>query len=305
MGSILYNNRKKCTITPLFMHIELTQRCPLRCPQCYCSLEGTDLKWEMFLRIVDSAKEIGVQAILLTGGEPLVYPKICDAVKYINDQGIGSMISSSGVGLTLDMAKSLFNNGLNRFYVSLNGSNSEIHNLSRSGFKEAIKAIKTIKKTNNWCGVNWVARKDNHNDFNELVQLSKEMRIDRIDVLSSKYSSDGEIQSLSLDELIELADNIKTLPRNYISIELCYSQLQEIVYGMKIHEIFKYCVAGKFFINVYADGTFSPCRHTNIKHKCSSLKEYWHNSIELKKIRDKYDKPSCSGMGLSISNEII
>lgn len=294
MGSkLMYNKKKKCFLTPELIHIELTEKCPLRCPQCYCSLVGADIEWSLLEDTILSAKKMGITYILLTGGEPLLYPYLDKCIDLINTQGLKSMISSSGFGLTESKVIELYSKGLYRLYISLNGSTDSIHNLSRDCYNDAISAIKCIKNAGYWCGVNWVARKDNYLDFPQLVSLAQQLQVDRIDILSSKYSLNGNIEKLSLNELKQLSEWIKPYSNHFIHVELCYPELRNEIYGNKFHDIFNHCLAGKLFVDVHVDGSFSPCRHTRIRHKEISLYEYWNNSLMMQKFRDSECDASC------------
>ena len=46
---------------PEIMNIELTTRCPLRCPQCYCDLnQGQDIKKEVALKYLEEAVRLKI-----------------------------------------------------------------------------------------------------------------------------------------------------------------------------------------------------------------------------------------------------
>ena len=54
------------------MNIELTTRCPLRCPQCYCTLTGgknIDLNTAIYW--IKEGASLGVKEVMLSGGETL------------------------------------------------------------------------------------------------------------------------------------------------------------------------------------------------------------------------------------------
>ena len=62
---------------PAQMNLELTTRCPLRCPQCYVSLNtGREMPLDTALYWLRDAAECGVKDINLSGGETLCYPQL-------------------------------------------------------------------------------------------------------------------------------------------------------------------------------------------------------------------------------------
>lgn len=286
-NTLLYNKTKKHFITPEFIRIEITQKCTLKCRQCYCNLNGDDMDYNVFKQSVLSAKKLGVRYILLTGGEPLLYPHINECITLINEMGMKVVIATSGVSVTENLICKLYNLGLHQIYVSLNGSNHLIHNLSRENFEIAIKAIEIIKKSGHWCGINWVARKDNYKDFPNFVKFAKSLGVDRIDILSCKQSLDGDIELLNENNTEELASYISKDMLNYIFIELCYPELRKKIFNERENALFSNCLGGKMFFDIYVDGSFSPCRHTKINNTSESLYDYWNNSNELDNFRKK------------------
>ena len=75
-------------------NLELTTKCPLRCPQCYCTLEGgRDLPKEIALRIIHQAAELGAKHVELSGGETLCYPWLMDLIIEARKNGITSNIA--------------------------------------------------------------------------------------------------------------------------------------------------------------------------------------------------------------------
>ena len=64
------------------MNIELTNCCPLRCPQCYCSLEGgKHIPPEVAIRAIEQGAALGVTHVELSGGETLCYPHLLELVE--------------------------------------------------------------------------------------------------------------------------------------------------------------------------------------------------------------------------------
>ena len=55
-GTKQKNNEYRAFDAPVLMNLELTNRCPLHCPQCYCELNtGKDLDLEQALYWLDEA----------------------------------------------------------------------------------------------------------------------------------------------------------------------------------------------------------------------------------------------------------
>ena len=86
---------------PLAMLIELTYRCPLRCPYCSNPLEMTAASGEMdtgqWLGVIEEAADMGVLQIHFSGGEPTVRQDLEDMVGRAEVLGIYTNLITSGV----------------------------------------------------------------------------------------------------------------------------------------------------------------------------------------------------------------
>jgi pyrroloquinoline quinone biosynthesis protein E len=273
--------------SPELIHIELTTRCPLRCPQCYCNLtNGKDIDLLILYKLLEEAARIGVSHIALSGGEPLVYPYLEDVVKKIDDLGMYSGMSTSGHGLTDDGIKKLKAAGLKEIFVSINGSTKEIHHKSRDGYKEGINALKLLKKNSLKYNVNWVARKDNVKDFPKLVELCKSYGVKGIYILVLKPDSQYQSENfLSRDDFLNLAEYVDKYddPDCFLHVEPCYSYLH--AYLNRDNQKNIGCNAGRRMMAIDVEANMMPCRHMFYPEKFNSINEYWHQSEILKKLR--------------------
>jgi cyclic pyranopterin phosphate synthase len=112
------------TIT--YMRISVTDRCNLRCIYCMPA-EGLPwipkadmLDFDEIVNVVEAAALLGVKGIRLTGGEPLIRPKLPELVARIAAiDGIEDISLSTNGLLLADQAPALARAGLRRVNVSL------------------------------------------------------------------------------------------------------------------------------------------------------------------------------------------
>lgn len=111
----------QCTIT-------LTRCCNLRCSFCYAKetgyIENDMIEYENLKKIVDFCSVANVNYIVFTGGEPALYPKLIDILKYIKskDHKMTATIATNGVRLAdFNYCKELIENGLGYIDISLKG----------------------------------------------------------------------------------------------------------------------------------------------------------------------------------------
>ena len=97
------------------MNLMITGKCNLNCLHCFNAKDNaplnTELTYEQIIDILDQARDIGVHAFTLTGGEPLVHRRFLDIVRaiYARDMSVFEL-NTNGLLLTqktLDAFKEL------------------------------------------------------------------------------------------------------------------------------------------------------------------------------------------------------
>lgn len=80
--------------------IKLTRNCNLDC--IFCSQNGTrneQLDIVIVKKILLESSEYGINEIIYSGGEPLMYPYIKEIIKYGKERGLKQTIVSNGIGI--------------------------------------------------------------------------------------------------------------------------------------------------------------------------------------------------------------
>lgn len=293
---------------PRMMNIELTTRCLLRCPQCYCDLtQGRDIDRETAKDFVRQAAALEMQQINLSGGETLLYPHLPELVACCRDHGLRANVALSGYGFDADVLRQLRSAGVGGIYISLNGSTEAVNRQSRDGYELALQALATLQQANDPDYlINWVAHRHNADDFPALLALAERYGVKTVVVMAFKPDSSHELPSLpSREQLMFLADFIKKYPAGpvRIAIESCFSSLRALV-GQKFfvnlnQGIDKGCQAGRDSLSVNVDGQLTPCRHLAIADPFDSIAEYWRRSETLKQLRaaEQNARTPCRGCG--------
>lgn len=273
---------------PSLIQLEITQKCPFNCPQCYKpSLKNEHMDINKLKEIIQFCYERGTRQFVLNGGEPLLYPWLSDLFNLFDSYGdVLVSLYSSGFGVNEKIRKIISKDYVS-FFISLNGSTLDINKLSRQGYTEAISAIDYLVENGCSIGINWVARHDNIKDFKNLIDLCILKGIVRLNVTSNKQiGTTRKIDSaITKKELIYLAQIINSYSGSSltITVEWCFSQLRALLSKQQGSII---CFAGKYSANVNIDGSFSPCTHLNYPEIFESIEDYWNNSNVLKKLRN-------------------
>ncbi|MDR2528975.1 MAG: radical SAM protein [Synergistaceae bacterium] len=303
---------KNAYASPLLLNLELTTRCPLRCPQCYCDLErGKDLPLKRAVTVLKQAVAEGVGYVNLSGGETMVYPHLYPLLEVCSGLGLDSAVALSGWGVNRQSLRRLMDCGVGAIYVSLNGSTEEISRTTRDGFSLAIEALELLAEARfERTAINWVAHSANVEDFPNVAALCSKYGVRRLFVLGFKPDSARRMNGVpDARQTLALASDIRRLRKEtpYLSIEVenCYSPLRAYLsrkfFGNLNVGISKGCGAGRDGASLDVDGNFTPCRHLEYPENFESLGDYWRDSPVLRTLREVEDRPEapCDICGLS------
>ena len=268
---------------PQHLQIEITDECPLKCPQCYkTDKEYKYMSWDVFKDIIDQAVSCGIENIYYNGGEPLIHPQICDFIEYVNNTGIKQMMFTSGAGLTREKLDSIYSKNVS-VNLSFNGSNNEINSRSRDGFDISLHASKEMRNCGIKFQINWVARHDNVYDLNNMIVFGKEIGASAINIVCNKLTAFGEIVSpLTYNDYMYIKEMINE-NEDYLGVQNCYGILLSLL-GVPKNKLYG-CQAGIRVMAVTCDGYFMPCTHLYYPEKFQGIMEYWKHSDILSKLR--------------------
>ncbi len=304
-GSTRQHLYYKAYDTPVLMNLELTTRCPLRCPQCYCDLiGGKDISMEHALYWIEEAAKNNVRVVNLSGGETMVYPHIMELIRACHARGMLPNVALSGYGVDEDVLKKMIDAGVNTICVSLNGSTEEVNRCSRDGYHLAVKSLELLEKIGycNTC-INWVMHSTNADDFENMVLLAEKYHVAEIAVMVFKPDASHQLPSVpTREQMKHVAQFMKQYKGPvHLEAEECFSQMRAMVgkrfFGNFNRGIERGCGAGRDGISISVDGKITPCRHLEFEEDYTSIRDYWENSEILKTLReaDDYMGEPCAG----------
>ena len=91
----LYMNKKE--LLPDTIDLRITSECNLNCIFCFGPKGKKETKVEEWYSLLDNAKKSGVKNLVLTGGEPLLYPNFQDLVAYAKNLEYKIVLSTNGI----------------------------------------------------------------------------------------------------------------------------------------------------------------------------------------------------------------
>ncbi len=132
------------------LYIELTSSCNLRCKHCYngSGLLKEEIPFEIVKQVIQQGKELGLNFVSLSGGEPLLYKQIWELMDYLKEQGVFFLLITNGTCLEQEAINKLKKYDCN-IQLSLDGPNAETHNAIRGNgvFEKAVKNMKVLKES--------------------------------------------------------------------------------------------------------------------------------------------------------------
>ena len=154
--------------------IELTNKCARNCKHCSSNATNNidnlkELDFDSVYKIITEAKIMGVETIVFTGGEPLMYDRLPELVELTSKLGMKSTIYTFAYRTdeNLDKYKNLINLGLNKIVYSLADSLSDETDISTYDIEYFFDRI--FENNNARLGFHYTVSKDSFSKLNHRV----------------------------------------------------------------------------------------------------------------------------------------
>lgn len=180
-------HRAKIRKTPINGSLELLPLCNMNCDMCYVRLNPSEMKAKGRLRTVAEwlalAKEMeqaGVLFLLLTGGEPLLYPDFKKLYLELRKMGMILTINTNGTLIDEEWAKFFGKYKPRRINITLYGANEETYSSLchyPGGFEKTIQGIRFLREHGVDVKVSCSITKANYNAIEKIFAIGKELDI--------------------------------------------------------------------------------------------------------------------------------
>lgn len=169
--------------TPVNGSIELLPLCNMNCDMCYVRLSRKEMEKQGRLRTVEEWLEIarqmqraGTLFLLLTGGEPFLYPEFRYLYLELLKLGMILTINTNGTLIDEDLARFLGENKPRRVNITLYGADGQAYtDLCHypSGFEKALNGIKLLQKYDVDVKIGGSLTKANRGDMEKLIAIGE------------------------------------------------------------------------------------------------------------------------------------
>lgn len=184
---------------PFFISIEPADFCQLECPECPVGQnkrkQGNKISFDLLEKLINDQKETLFHLIFYFQGEPLLNKNLAEMIKIAHNAQIFTSTSTNAQLLNRQTAKELVESGLDKLIVSIDGTTQEVYEKYRVGGKISL-AVKGIEAINYWkkelksatpyLEIQFVVFKTNEHQLNEIKQLARELKVDRLSLKSAQ-----------------------------------------------------------------------------------------------------------------------
>jgi len=170
--------------------IEVTYRCDLNCIHCSSDARPSnmlEMTRDDCLRVLADAAKMGTQDVAFSGGEPLLWPHICDAVETAAKHHLKVTVYTSGNAEGFKQAASrLHTLGATRMIFSVFGGTATTHErITRKAgsFERTKAAMGDALSLGLATELHFVPMVANYRELNEVAHLARQLGASRVSVL--------------------------------------------------------------------------------------------------------------------------
>ncbi|MGJ8454544.1 radical SAM/SPASM domain-containing protein [Pseudothermotoga sp. U03pept] len=273
--------RKEKLLVPPVMILSVTNDCNLQCSGCFVErIYGRQMTISDWHNVVAQAKELGVFAFLIAGGEPFLVDGLLDLI-YSNQDRVFAVFTNATV-VDDENLRQLQATSNTVVVVSLEGDEKLTDERRGMGvYEKAIRVLQKLSKRGVLSGVSITITSDN------FTYWIKDENIDKLTTLGVKLCF--FIEYIAAEQDIKmLSDEQHKIFREKV---LRYKEEKPIffVHSPGDEQPFGGCVsAGRGFVHVNAFGDLTPCPVSTVSThnlKRTTLKEALSGEL-LKEIRE-------------------
>ena len=293
---------------PIWLLLELTYKCPLKCAFCSNPTDLDDLDNELstdeWKQVIRDAKNMGSMQIGFSGGEPTLRKDLEELVEEADSLGYYTNLITSGIGLTTKRLERLKKAGLRHIQLGMQSSEPmTTHWLSGVDcFDKKIKIAKEIKRLGFPMVLNVPISKINIHLVPQIIELAAEIGVEYLELANVQYYNWALINREQLmptqEELLKAEAQVIAARQRLGDKMTLFFVIPDYFEGRP-----KACMNGwgSIHLTVAPDGTVLPCsqarsmQHLNFPNvRNQDLSWIWHKSNEFNLYRgDSWMKEPC------------
>ena len=255
---------------PIVVHINITNKCNLKCKYCYGSYPdkqmAKEIPTEKWIDLISRLRSLGTKRINIGGGEPLVRKDIGKILSHMKKNHILTNMNTNGqlVKDMMDVVKKL-----TTVCISIDGD-EKIHD-GRKGagsYRKVIEAIKAAKENGVAVHTSTLISKDNIRAIPSVLEVAKKYGC-MAEFLLPFLQSDSSLLP-SPEDIRSLFNNLIKYKKQGYPVSMSYSAINYVLQWPDYRTLYTTavkklspnhipCYAGKFMCIIDYDGSVYPC----------------------------------------------
>lgn len=180
-------DKAKNTRTPISGSLELLPICNMNCEMCYVRLSREEMEAQGRMRSLDEwvavgeqMKQAGVLFLLLTGGEPLLYPHFRELYLQLREMGMILTINTNGTLIDEEMAEFFGKYPPRRVNITLYGADETAYRELchyPGGFEKVVHAVELLREHGVDVKLSSSVTKANEDDIDRMLEIANRLEV--------------------------------------------------------------------------------------------------------------------------------
>lgn len=175
----------------------LIRRCNLLCQHCYSLSNDTDFKGELSTEeakaVLLDLQQMGVPAVILSGGEPLLRGDIFELASYAKQLGLYTALSSNGTLIDAPMSQRIASVGFDYVGISIDGDENSHDAFRRQpgAYAASLRGVELCQQAGIKVGLRFTLTQHNAAALDHLLMLCERYQIDKFYLSHLNYAGRG------------------------------------------------------------------------------------------------------------------
>lgn len=256
---------------PLWLVLELTYKCPLKCPWCNNPVDfdkyRNELTTEQWKGVLREGRRLGALQLGFSGGEPMLRPDLEELVGEADRLGYYTNLITSGVGLTPQRLTALKAAGLKQVQLSLQSCDSELNAklVGLDVWAHKIAIAREIKAQGFPMVLNVPVSRFNIDQTEALIGLAEDLGVEYLEFANLQY------YNWAMLNRAELLPTREQLARSEAAVQAARARLgRKMTIYFVIPDYYdgrpKACMNGwgAIHLTIAPDGTALPCQEARL-----------------------------------------
>lgn len=286
-------------ISPITVEIDPSGECNHNCLRCTFEAyhKNSMLSEELMKGLADDFSELGVKAVLWTGGgEPLMNRAMPNVFQYFAEKKIEQGIATNGALVTANHI-ALFADHFEFVRFSVDAASDKMHQRvhrpinGKNDFSKIKKTIKDLCKkrvgsTRKFdVGFSFLTHPENYKELYDAAKLSKDWGVNYFQIKPVVMHRKDQISTDYLEKCFHYIHTTKDLETDSFKVIVLDYKFEDLV-RRDFTRTYEFCWGHPFMTTVSADGYVNFCCHTR------GLKEYTFGKVtEKQRFRDVWEGP--------------